>query len=243
MIYFTQDTQTRAIKIGYSKNPQKRRAGLQSSTPGQLVLLGYVPGGLEYERAFHDKFAAYRLHGEWFSGEITSEVMRIISQEAAKPGPMTTNVIVAGNSALDFMWSSDPQQNAEKQALEAAVVRALEEIHAKTRIEWVIVGWERQIETFAVRWAKRNNINVCPYLPNWRRYGKGAAAKAGKQMIHAMFDHKTLLVFPGVKISSTIQALIRQAEKVGIEVVRKERSSFNEQAQRVPIQGAGAGVQ
>jgi hypothetical protein len=234
MIYFTQDTQTKAIKIGYSKNPTKRRAGLQSSTPSQLVLLGCVPGGLEHESAYHEKFAAFRLHGEWFKPDIWPAVLQIIAHEAASPSPVTTSVIVAGDSDRDFIMSSDPRETAKKDALECAVARALDEIHAQSRVEWVIIGGERQVEVFAARWARRHKVNVYPYYPNWKRYGRGAPAKVGRQMLRALFDHKILLVFPGAKMSTTIRALIRQAEKAGIEVIRKERSSGNAHVPPVP---------
>ena len=39
MIYFAQNVQTKAIKIGYSKDPKKRRAGLQSASEVELVLI------------------------------------------------------------------------------------------------------------------------------------------------------------------------------------------------------------
>src|SRR5205823_4885263 len=49
MIYFIQDTVTRAIKIGYSTNPQKRLKNLQNSNQNKLVLLYAMHGELEHE--------------------------------------------------------------------------------------------------------------------------------------------------------------------------------------------------
>jgi hypothetical protein len=47
VIYFTRNTRDKAIKIGYSKNPKKRRGGLQSASSAPLVLLGAIHGGLD----------------------------------------------------------------------------------------------------------------------------------------------------------------------------------------------------
>lgn len=230
VIYFTQNSQDQAIKIGYSSDPIRRRAGLQSACSSKLILLGTIPGGLEHEGELHRRFAHHRLHGEWFNGTILPEVRRIIAQAAANPEPVTTNVIVAGDSDRDFMWSTDSQQMIEKQLLEATVYHALDEIHAKTPIAWVITAESnRQIETFANRWAMRNRIEVQFYRQNWRKNGKGAAAKAGKQMLHARFDTKLLLVFVGSKVSPTTQSLIRQAEKDGIGVVVKPKLAESKQ--------------
>src|SRR5207248_7489304 len=49
VIYFIQDTVTRAIKIGYSTNPQKRLKHLQNSNQNKLVLLYAMHGELEHE--------------------------------------------------------------------------------------------------------------------------------------------------------------------------------------------------
>jgi hypothetical protein len=43
MVYFTQNTKTQAIKIGYSKNPKQRRSGLQTASEDDLAVLGLAP--------------------------------------------------------------------------------------------------------------------------------------------------------------------------------------------------------
>src|SRR5262245_34291022 len=122
MIYFTQDTQTKAIKIGYSKNPKKRRSGLQTATPGELILLGAIHGGLEHERGYHDKFSQYRLHGEWFRGDILPAVLEIIAKNPIdRPPP--SNVLIVGDS--DFRDH-------------ALVSQALNDLHAKNPVAWVV---------------------------------------------------------------------------------------------------------
>jgi hypothetical protein len=82
MIYFIKDTVTLAVTIGYSKDAKKRLAHLQTATPHQLSLLGAIQGGLEHEAAYHERFATYRLQGEWFKGDVLPEVLGIIPKDA-----------------------------------------------------------------------------------------------------------------------------------------------------------------
>lgn len=221
MIYFIQNKATGAIKIGYSKNPKKRLIGLQTATPQELVLLGTMQGGLEHEAAFHKQFAGHALQGEWFQGAILGEVTEILARESAAPQQQKMNVIVSGDSDGDFIMSSDPRRMEAKNRLHAAVHQALDEIHAKTPIAWVITGGERQHDIFAWRWADKNKVQIYRYLPKWGRYGRFAAFKVGPQMLRSMFDPKLLLVFTSSKVKSNTQTLIRQAAKAGIEVVTK----------------------
>lgn len=55
-----------AIKIGFSIEPQKRLARLQTSSADMLVILGVTPGTIATEKAIHARFKHLRLRGEWF---------------------------------------------------------------------------------------------------------------------------------------------------------------------------------
>jgi hypothetical protein len=228
MIYFIQNKVTGHIKIGYSKNPKKRLASLQTATPHELALLGTIPGGLEHEGEFHRRFAGHELQGEWFDGAILPEVQQILAKAVSTPQPQYTNVIVAGDSDSYFMWSSDQQEMERRNRLEADIGQALDRIHAATPIAWVITGGERLLDHFAAAWANKNKVEHYPYRPNWRRYGKGAASRAGQQMLRSMFDPKLLLVFYTGEPSVTTKRLMRGAEKAGIPVV------LGAQPQQVP---------
>lgn len=68
-VYYIQGSATGLIKIGLSRNVQRRLNGLQGSSPDRLRVLaidwrvrdrGYVEGLL------HDRFRDSRAHGEWF---------------------------------------------------------------------------------------------------------------------------------------------------------------------------------
>lgn len=66
-VYFVQQGASGPIKIGKAANVAARIASLQTANPYPLTLLGTAAGGIERERELHERFAADRLHGEWFA--------------------------------------------------------------------------------------------------------------------------------------------------------------------------------
>lgn len=60
------------VKIGWSTKVATRIAQLQTGSPTPIRLLGTTPGGRGLERRLHERFAAWRVSGEWF--DLTSEL-------------------------------------------------------------------------------------------------------------------------------------------------------------------------
>ncbi len=59
------------IKIGISRDPERRRRQLQLANPGEVRILhqrefSTRPSAMRVERALHNRYAAHRLLGEWF---------------------------------------------------------------------------------------------------------------------------------------------------------------------------------
>jgi hypothetical protein len=206
MIYFIQDTVTQAIKVGYSTDPQKRLKHLQNSNQNKLVLLHAMNGELEHEDELLQRFEAFKMEGEWFRGEIAGAVSQIIAADKLNPRQPFLTVLVAG------------EVEYHSQGL---VSQALGEIHARTPIFCVVVSGSRAVDLAAAFWANQNKVKLCPYVPNWRRHGLGGGAVAAQKMLRAQFDHKQLLVFLPDKVSTSMNALLRGAEKKGIPVIRK----------------------
>lgn len=75
LIYFVQAGEGGPIKIGYSVAPEERVKDFQCGNPWKLRLLRAFPGGVEEERELHARFAADRMHGEWFKP--TPELVRL----------------------------------------------------------------------------------------------------------------------------------------------------------------------
>lgn len=69
------------VKIGFSIAPYERVANLQTAHWDKLELLAKVAGTEADERTYHDRFAAARIRGEWFSRtpEIEAEIARLAS--------------------------------------------------------------------------------------------------------------------------------------------------------------------
>lgn len=65
-VYLVGSTQARPVKIGVAKDVEARTAELQTGSPLPLHLIWKTRGGESLERDLHERFAPYRIHGEWF---------------------------------------------------------------------------------------------------------------------------------------------------------------------------------
>ena len=67
VIYFIRDVLADAVKVGYTRKPVGLRLKqLQTGNPGELVLLGVIPGSRTVESEIHDHLRPHRIRGEWF---------------------------------------------------------------------------------------------------------------------------------------------------------------------------------
>jgi hypothetical protein len=66
MIYLIYNTENKAVKIGYSNNPQKRLVSLQTSNSSKLMLIHTEEGDIIKEKLIHYELNDARLSGEWF---------------------------------------------------------------------------------------------------------------------------------------------------------------------------------
>jgi hypothetical protein len=67
------------VKIGYSHQPRVRLQTMAGTSVCPLRLIAQWPGGSAEEKALHERFANYRLHGEWFqiSGALAAFVLEV----------------------------------------------------------------------------------------------------------------------------------------------------------------------
>jgi hypothetical protein len=89
LIYFIQNLQTTAIKVGFSEDPESRLAALRTANCDPLVLLGTIPGDPSLEFKLHAQFSSWRIHGEWFRGELPLliRIHRLIEQHRISSVP------------------------------------------------------------------------------------------------------------------------------------------------------------
>jgi hypothetical protein len=92
MIYFLQSGDR--VKIGYSRDPKKRIEAIARSSPHECKLTCLVAGEVVDERELHERFGAFRIHGEWFF--LSPEIQSFIKDRESEleetlvsaPGPM-----------------------------------------------------------------------------------------------------------------------------------------------------------
>ena len=66
-LYIIQSDVTGMIKIGRSKDPQKRLKQLQTGNPNRLKLIASFKEKGKEEKYLHEVLNNYKLKGEWFS--------------------------------------------------------------------------------------------------------------------------------------------------------------------------------
>lgn len=86
-VYFFQCETTRRIKIGWARHPECRLQDIKGMSPTQISIAAAYRGTPVDEKRAHEKFATYRLHGEWFnpSDELLTEIGRVIEVHGEKP--------------------------------------------------------------------------------------------------------------------------------------------------------------
>jgi hypothetical protein len=84
-VYVIGSPVVRPVKIGVSDDPEERLEDLQTGSPVPLVLLWQVYGGQRLESLLHERFTAYRTHGEWFDFGDDDPILTV-AEEAARLG-------------------------------------------------------------------------------------------------------------------------------------------------------------
>jgi hypothetical protein len=71
------------VKIGFTRDVERRISELQTASPVDLELLGTLPGSALTERRLHKRFSAHRVNREWFRYE--PPIIGFIERECRKP--------------------------------------------------------------------------------------------------------------------------------------------------------------
>ena len=89
-IYFIGNVELGAVKIGISKNPEKRLVEIQTGNSHKLVLYGIIQDVKEdYEKKLHQIYDHLRLEGEWF--KLTDELIHFIVNKTNKVNEFKTD--------------------------------------------------------------------------------------------------------------------------------------------------------
>lgn len=79
-IYFIAAPDADVVKIGIAGDPKRRFRTIQACSPVRLELVLFVRGTIFDERHLHERFAAHRVHGEWF--RYHSDILSLIERLA-----------------------------------------------------------------------------------------------------------------------------------------------------------------
>lgn len=84
-VYCIRDDASRAVKIGFSRNPERRFAQLQTANPNRLRFIGAHKAVEAFEGFLHWSNRDRRISGEWFDDEdfCVSDVFRMMAEGAA----------------------------------------------------------------------------------------------------------------------------------------------------------------
>lgn len=108
IVYFIQEGNEGPIKIGFSNKLVDRLASIQTGNPRELRLLGWLKGNQAKESEIQDKFANYRIRGEWFEPSpelldfIKNVTVRTTSDLQEKLGKFERKNV----HNLNFLWDN-----------------------------------------------------------------------------------------------------------------------------------------
>lgn len=80
-LYIIQSDVTGMIKIGRSKNPEKRLKQLQTGNPNRLKLIATFKGEGWKEKLIHDDLKNWRKKGEWFSYDCVGSIPVVLYEQ------------------------------------------------------------------------------------------------------------------------------------------------------------------
>lgn len=126
VVYFIRLGAAGAIKIGKANDLKARLASLQTAASDKLHVLGFIPGDLAEEAALHRRFAASRLHGEWFRP--SRNLLEYISEASIgteQTGPtVSTPRSTPDAETMQRLISAKDRRRAAEAELRAAVQAA-----------------------------------------------------------------------------------------------------------------------
>jgi hypothetical protein len=69
VIYFIHKPNEQSMKVGFSSDPMRRLATLQTGSPSWLGMYAIIPGSKTDEAKFHAALRPHRIRGEWFNDQ------------------------------------------------------------------------------------------------------------------------------------------------------------------------------
>lgn len=163
------------IKIGFSRDPYRRVAAMQTSSAEPLYLLGVQPGKLSDEKWLHNRFEKLWIHGEWFdyTGDLASYINMVLCTELPSWGdpfpsegkrgeklkpadPLTPDEIVGLFGAGNYQLLSElHEEYAQGVTLRALALQLIRDGRVHPSNEWM---------TYGLRAALNNGVCKSAYI-------------------------------------------------------------------------------
>lgn len=102
------------IKIGYTTNPDKRLMAFTTHAPMPVVLLLAIGGDEDDEEAYHEEFAADRVHLEWF--RLSDDLRAFLDQQ------------INGEEAITLLFEAECDYRDAAKADTAYIIKILREV-------------------------------------------------------------------------------------------------------------------
>lgn len=133
-VYFIGRGRKGPIKIGFSKNPQKRMKSLQTANAEPLHLMAVVKGRRKLEKLIQRDLSSYAMGGEWFQRaprveefveRADEEVARVLAEEAERQAQRRDELAaVEMQAAMLDSFSEDEALRAAEEAEATAEAEA-----------------------------------------------------------------------------------------------------------------------
>lgn len=93
----------------------------------------------------------------------------------------------------------------------------LDQYHTKHTFTVLIHGGAKGVDTLAGLWGYRHNIEVRPFMANWKQYGRSAGAMRNQKMIDVA-KPELVIAFPLINSIGTID-MIHKAKAANIPTI------------------------
>ncbi len=164
------------VKIGHSRDVERRLANVQEWLPFEVAVLATLPGGAAEEHDIHHAFSAARIRGEWFKA--TAGLLALVEHAKARgSGERLSFAEIDAFAAID---GNVPKRGAAYERVAAAAARAgvsvsSPELAWKTGLSGTMVGAHalRRRDVLSETVAREIG-RVLGVSPRWLRDGAGA---------------------------------------------------------------------
>lgn len=176
-VYFVHASQLSQVKIGYSESIARRLDNLNTASADPLRLLfAFAVDGVDDERAFHERFRAYRTHREWFTveGELASFIIDRLYTCGGSAAVSATRELSSQAEANKVWLKAD--EASKHLLLKLGIPFSQGAIAAAARagegLECALLGNRRRIEVGSLEaWAAKKieaSRVTGTIRPNWR---------------------------------------------------------------------------